>query len=233
MKLTIYGKKEIFKICITGILLVCISIWLVIYIAPFTGLILTLITILIFSGLLAFFRDPIRVIPSENNLLVSPADGVVRDIEVLTNSEENCFLNCENIIRVGIFLSVLDVHINRAPCDIEVEKCMYRKGKYHDARNPLASKENEAMTIFCTASVKGRKFPLIVRQISGAIARRIVCVADRGAKIEKGVKFGMIKFGSRTELFLPGKEFVKIKVKNGDRVFAGETIIAEICNSEH
>jgi len=89
------------------------------------------------------------------------------------------------------------------------------------------------MTIFCTASVKGRKFPLIVRQISGAIARRIVCVADRGAKIEKGVKFGMIKFGSRTELFLPGKEFVKIKVKNGDRVFAGETIIAEICNSEH
>ena len=233
MKLTTYAKKEIFKICIIGILLVCISIWLAIYVAPLTGSILTLITILIFSGLLAFFRDPNRIIPSENNLLVSPADGLIRDIEILTDCEECSFFNDKRIVRIGIFLSALDVHINRAPCDIEVENCMYRKGKYHNARNSLASKENEAMTIFCTASVKDRKFPLIIRQISGAIARRIVCVVDRGAKIEKGVKFGMIKFGSRTELFLPEKEFVKIRVKNGDRVFAGETIIAEICNPKH
>ena len=230
MILTTYGKKEILIICISGILLICISICTGNYLNTVIGYSVAFTIFIISLGLLAFFRDPNRIIPVKQNVIIAPADGVIRDIEILTDSEENYFLNGIEIIRIGIFLSVLDVHINRAPCNIKVKKCVYRKGKYHDARNPLASKENEAMTIFGMASVEKKKFPLIVRQISGAIARRIVCTAKRGLKLKKGARFGMIKFGSRTELFLPKAEFLQIKVKVGDRVFAGETIVAETCN---
>ena len=230
MPLTIYGEKEILTICITGILFLCASICSGIYLNPIAGYSATFIIIVIFIGLLAFFRDPKRVIPLRSNVIVAPADGVIRDIEILTDSEENYFFNGGEIIKIGIFLSVLDVHINRAPCNIKVKKCVYRKGKYHDARNLLASRENEAMTIFGMASVEKNFFSLIIRQISGAIARRIVCTAHRGSKLKKGAKFGMIKFGSRTELFLPKEEFIQIEIKVGDRVFAGETVLAKTCN---
>jgi phosphatidylserine decarboxylase len=111
---------------------------------------------------------------------------------------------------------------------LEVKDKQYRKGKYHDARSPLASKENEAMTIFCESTVEGRTFPLIVRQISGAIAKRIVCEVDVGSKIKKGERYGMIKFGSRTELFLPAEPWMKLSVKVGDKVYAGSSVIASV-----
>jgi phosphatidylserine decarboxylase len=171
-----------------------------------------------------FFRDPRRRIPSDEDAIVSPADGVVKDISIAPSP----FDSNEKFKRIGIFLSVLDVHINRMPSNLMVKDIKYSEGKFHDARSPLAASENESNSLLCDAQFGDLKFPLIVKQISGAIARRIVSEAKIGAKFEKGAKFGMIKFGSRTELYLPEKTEFNISVKVGDKVFAGSTILAKI-----
>jgi phosphatidylserine decarboxylase len=135
----------------------------------------------------------------------------------------------KDVLRIGIFLSVLDVHVNRAPCKMNVEYKFYKEGKFHDARNPMASKENESMMIAGTGRLAedGFTFPLAVRQISGAIARRIVCPVSPGCSLEKGDKYGMIKFGSRTELYLPAGAGFEAAVNIGDKVYGGTTIIAK------
>jgi phosphatidylserine decarboxylase len=125
-------------------------------------------------------------------------------------------------LRIGIFLSIFDVHINRAPCNVKVEKITYKKGGFKDARDPQAGAFNESNDLFLTR--KNEPFDkLIVRQISGAIARRIICEAKEGQELAGGQKFGMIKFGSRTELYVPTGEGVKCLVKVGDKVKAGLT----------
>jgi len=168
---------------------------------------------LIGAGLLAviliwvfcFFRDPERRCPSDRNLLLAPADGQVTDIETV----EDCpaFLRkqeggSEAALRIGIFMSIFDTHINRAPCNVKVEKITYQKGKFKNARNPQSGRVNESndLDLVRTDSPQDR---LIVRQISGAIARRIVCDKVEGMELTGGQKFGMIKFGSRTELYVP------------------------------
>ena len=231
MKLTLFGQSEIIKIILSGILVFAFALFVGVYVNQVVASVLAVVTIVFVVALLAFFRDPERVIPKQENVFIAPADGVIRDIVTLTDCDECAYFDNKPVVRIGIFLSVLDVHINRAPCHIEVEKRIYKKGKYHDARNLLASKENEAMSLFCSASVGDKTFPLLVRQISGAIARRIVCVAEPGSTFKKGEQFGMIKFGSRTELFLPENESIEVNVHVGDKVFAGETIVARVnCN---
>lgn len=233
MKLTSYGSKEWLGGGIIALILFVACLCLVYYGGQAViGYSLAGLVLLIYISVAAFFRDPDRKIPIDSNVLVSPADGVIRDIELLKKAEENTFFDGQGVVRVGIFLSVLDVHLNRAPCNMQVKQKSYRKGKYHDARNPLASKENEAMTISCTASVEDRSFPIIVRQISGAIAKRIVCNVEKGHKLSTGEKFGMIKFGSRTELFIPAEQWITLAVKVGDKVFAGESIIAKITSTD-
>ena len=227
MKLTGYGKKEwlgggIIALIIIAVSLYCMRWDLVI------GISIASFTAVVYFCVAAFFRDPKRNIPNDENILVSPADGMIKDIELLKDADENQFFEGKDTIRVGIFLSVLNVHLNRAPCDMTVKKKSYRKGRYHDARSPLASKENEAMTVFCHAQAAEKKFPAIIRQISGAIAKRIVCKAEEGSEYKKGERFGMIKFGSRTELFLPAEPWMEITVKTGDKVYAGETVVARI-----
>ncbi|MHC4641969.1 MAG: phosphatidylserine decarboxylase [Planctomycetota bacterium] len=167
---------------------------------------------------LAFFRDPYRKPPSDNNLLLAPADGRVTDIEIV---EEDDFIGRETL-RIGIFLSIFSTHINRAPCNVKVEKITYRKGKYKNAANPQSGRINESnnLGLIRTDSPQQR---LIVRQISGAIARRIVCNVSEGQVLTGGEKFGMIKFGSRTELFVPAGENAKCLVRIGDKVKAGLT----------
>jgi len=130
--------------------------------------------------------------------LLAPADGRVTDIETI---QEDNFIGGA-ALRIGIFLSIFDTHINRAPCNVKVEKITYRKGKYKNAMNPQSGRVNESndLNLIRTDSPKDR---LIVRQISGAIARRIVCDKVEGRKLTGGQKFGMIKFGSRTELYVP------------------------------
>lgn len=166
-----------------------------------------------------FFRDPTRPIPEGPGLVVSPADGRVTDI---IEFEEIEWLN-RRVRRVGIFLSVFDVHVNRAPADCRVVYSAEFEGTYHDARSPAASTHNTARTwgFECADGVL-----LIVRQITGAIARRIVVWAELGEHLARGQRFGMIRFGSRTEICLPLDADIAVRV--GDRVKGGSTVIARL-----
>jgi phosphatidylserine decarboxylase len=159
--------------------------------------------------------------------MLSPADGVVKDIGVVSDHGIETFAGQE-ALRIGIFLSVLDVHLNRAPSELKIDFKHYRPGRYFDARSPECAKENEAMTIGGIATADGFEFPMAVRQISGAIARRIVCPVEIGDKIERGAIYGMIKFGSRTELYIPVSKDFEVQVKIGDRVFAGSSTMVKI-----
>ncbi len=165
---------------------------------------------------LNFFRDPPRRIPTEPGAVVSPADGVVTAIEDMAETEHYVG-PCR---RVSIFLNVFNVHINRCPADAGVVDIRYKKGKYLNAMNPESSRVNESNAIWLD-SVHG---PMTVRQVSGAIARRIVCMTTPGECLVRGEKFGMIKFGSRTELYLPPGTEVCVRV--GEKVRGGSTTVA-------
>jgi len=177
--------------------------------------------LLLFSCTVAFFRDPERTVPADPNLIVAAADGTVMDI---TESDENQVLKMKTR-GVGIFLSIFDVHTNRAPIDGRVIYRQHRKGLYFDARRPECSEKNESMTW----AFENPRVTIVVRQITGAIARRIVAWAKIGDELKKGDRFGMIRFGSRTELYLPLN--AELLVKTGDHVFGGSTIIARLSNS--
>jgi phosphatidylserine decarboxylase len=182
---------------------------------------LSLLFLLLFSCTVAFFRDPERTVPADPNLIVAAADGTVMDI---TESDENQVLKMKTR-RVGIFLSIFDVHTNRAPIDGRVIYREHRKGLYLDARRPECSEKNESMTW----AFENPRVTIVVRQITGAIARRIVAWAKIGDELKKGDRFGMIRFGSRTELYLPLN--AELLVKTGDHVFGGSTIIARLSDS--
>ena len=165
---------------------------------------------------LAFFRDPPRRIDAKDGEIVSPADGTVVGVDTLDASpyyDGPCK-------RVAIFLSVLNVHVNRAPAEGTVTAVEYRPGKFLNALKNESSEANESNAL-CMQTPHG---PMTVRQISGAIARRIVCVPKAGETLEKGERYGMIQFGSRTELFLPLKADVLVAPKQ--KVAAGTTIMA-------
>jgi phosphatidylserine decarboxylase len=171
---------------------------------------------------LMFFRDPQRRTIADDRMLLAPADGRIADIETV---DEGDFIGGP-ALRIGIFLSIFNTHINRAPCDAKVEKITYRPGKYLNAMNRLAGKVNESnnLALVRTSSPQDR---LLVRQISGAIARRIVCAAREGQQLAGGERFGMIKFGSRTELYLPASEKIECLVRVGDKVKAGMSPLAK------
>jgi phosphatidylserine decarboxylase len=227
MTLTKYGLREWGISGLIAIVLIAAFVALALCCAPVTGYVLSVLVFICWLALAAFFRNPNRKIPSDSSLMISPADGVVKDIEVVSDHGLEPFAG-QDALRIGIFLSVLDVHINRASADLDVTYKHYRKGRYFDARSAECAKENEAMTIGGTADVNGFKFPMAIRQISGAIARRIVCPVEIGDKILRGGIYGMIKFGSRTELYIPVSDDFDVKVKVGDRVFAGSTVMVKV-----
>ncbi len=177
---------------------------------------------------LAFFRDPYRAVPQNDDILLAPADGRITDIERVDESE---YIGGP-VLRIGIFLSIFNTHINRAPCEVKVSQINYKKGKFKDARDPLAGKVNESNDLKLVRA-KDPADKLIVRQISGAVARRIVCKAETGDMLAGGEKFGMIKFGSRTELYVPLRSDIECVVRVGDKVKAGLTILARyrICRN--
>jgi phosphatidylserine decarboxylase len=179
---------------------------------------LSLLFLLLIFCTLAFFRDPQRTVPADPNLIVAAADGTVMDI---IESDENQVLNTKTR-RVGVFLSILDVHTNRAPIDGRIIYRQHRKGLYLDARRPDCSEKNESMTW----AFENPRVTIVVRQITGAIARRIVAWSEIGDELKKGDRFGMIRFGSRTELYLPLNAELLVKV--GDHVFGGSTIVARL-----
>jgi phosphatidylserine decarboxylase len=166
---------------------------------------------------ISFFRDPQRAAPADPKAIVAPADGTIVEIRTV---HEPYFLNGEATM-VAIFLSVFDVHVQRAPIDGEIKFVKYNKGKFLDARDMNASLENENRVIGLVAA---DGFRVTVRQIAGLIARRIVGWADKGAKLTRGERFGMIRFGSRVELFLPPG--ISVTAQVGDYAKGGETILA-------
>ncbi len=176
---------------------------------------------ILFVFSLAFFRDPQRAIPSDKNVLLSPADGKITDIIELEEAE---FIK-EPAIRIGIFLSVFDVHINRAPCDGIVAYIREQPGKCLNALNSEEASLHNQATIMGMDCPEGPAKKIIIKQITGAIARRIVCAVNIGDKLTGGYKYGMIKFGSRTELYLPKDQNAKIMVEKGQTVRAGTTIM--------
>ena len=169
---------------------------------------------------IAFFRDPERTPPDDPNVIVAAADGTVTDIVEL---DENAVLKSKTC-RVGIFLSIFDVHTNRVPIDGRVVFRQHKPGLFLDARRLDSSDKNESMTW----AFEGSRVTVVVRQITGAIARRIVAWADVGDELKKGERFGMIRFGSRTELYLPLSATILVKV--GDHVAGGATPIARLPN---
>ena len=177
---------------------------------------------LILVWTLSFFRDPSRTVPKEKNLILSPADGTITDIEIV---DESNFIKGP-ATKIGIFLSVFNVHLNRMPCAVKVERINYRKGAFINAMDPNCGKINESNDLWLRR-LNEPKDKILVRQISGAIARRIVCDAHAGQEFTGGQIFGMIKFGSRTELYLPAQSSAKVLVKNGDKVRAGLTVLAK------
>lgn len=179
---------------------------------------LSLIFLILILYTLAFFRDPDREVPADPGSVVAAADGAIADI---VEVEEGDVLKTKTR-RVGIFLSIFDVHTNRAPIAGRVIYREHREGLCVDARRADCSEKNESMTWAFANS----RATIVVRQLTGAIARRIVGWSQVGDELKKGDRFGMIRFGSRTEVYLPLTATVLVKV--GDHVSGGSTIIARL-----
>jgi phosphatidylserine decarboxylase len=164
---------------------------------------------------LFFFRDPERRLPEGENVVVSPADGKVI---VIKDIYEPTYLKQE-VKQISIFLSVFNVHVNRAPIGGAIEDVKYNPGKFHVASADKASLDNEQTAMVITNG----KQKILVKQIAGLIARRIVCYAKPGDAIRKGERYGLIRFGSRVDIFLP--KTAELKVKLGDRIKGAQDII--------
>ncbi len=169
---------------------------------------------------LYFFRDPERNPPSDPKALVSPADGTVLSIEEIQD-EKFLYRPCR---KISIFMSPFNVHVNRAPADGKVTKVEYRPGKYAMAMRDKASDDNERNAVFFECDGSGSEVVFV--QIAGFVARRIVCYVKGGERLQKGQRYGMIRFGSRMEVFLPLE--AEVLVKKSEQVTAGETILAKL-----
>lgn len=206
---TLYEGRWIFAILAGLALLASFLTW---------WLALIFIALIFYS--FAFFRDPERIAPGDPESVVAAADGVVADIVEIEETEV-----LKNMMkRVGIFLSVFDVHTNRAPVDGRITYRQHREGLCLDARSPDCSGKNESMTW----AFENPRATLVVKQLTGAIARRIVGWSKVGDQLRKGERFGMIRFGSRTEVYLPLEAEIIVNV--GDRVVGGATVIARLAD---
>ena len=178
----------------------------------------------VFVVIVWFFRDPDRPTPRGDNRILSPADGIVFDIAEI---EHDDFIGGP-ATRIGIFLSIFDVHVNRVPCSGTVEKIVYKRGAFVSALKAAECSAKNESNFVGIANAGGTGMRIGVKQIAGQIARRIVCDLREGDELVRGCRFGMIKFGSRTELYVPASPAVKIKVKLGTHVKGGETVLVVI-----
>lgn len=181
---------------------------------------LALLPAVVWIWAITFFRDPERPVPEDPNLLVAPADGKVTEIVDLEHDDDIG----GPARRISIFLSIFNVHINRSPCAGTVRSITYRQGRFVNAMRADSGHLNEANTLVFDGE-DGAPSTFVVKQIAGAIARRIVCHAGVGDRLETGQRFGMIKFGSRTELVIPQRAEDEIVVHLGQTVYAGKTIL--------
>ena len=211
---TIFPKihKEGYKFLAISI----IATFVALLFSKFIGFILIILTVWVYY----FFRDPERYSINDESYLVSPADGLITDISERSGPEE---LRLENTTytRVSIFMNVFNCHVNRIPTNGKIEEIYYKPGKFLNASLDKASEENER-NFYKIKSNKNNE-EIIIVQIAGLIARRIVCEAEQGQELKQGDRIGMIRFGSRVDLYFKNK---KVLVKLGQNVVAGESLIA-------
>ena len=210
---TIFPKihKEGYKFLAISILVT----FIILFFSEFLGVIFILITVWVYY----FFRDPDRYSINDDKYLVSPADGLITDISEKSGPEE---LRLENTsyTKVSIFMNVFNCHVNRIPSTGKVEEIFYKPGKFLNASLDKASEENER-NYFKIKLINGEE--IIIVQIAGLIARRIVCEVEQGQELKQGERIGMIRFGSRVDIYFKNKN---ILAKQGQNVVAGESLIA-------
>jgi phosphatidylserine decarboxylase len=175
--------------------------------------------VLLAAFFLWFFRDPHRIIPTGKGLIVSPGDGLVTETASITTTEGA-------LQRVSIFLSVFDVHVNRAPISGTVSRVHYQKGQFLNAMNPVSAERNEQSVVTLRGQSADLGFEITFKQIAGLLARRIVCRCAEGQTVERGERVGLIKFGSRVDVLLPANAELRVKV--GDRVKGGASVLAAV-----
>ncbi len=191
--------------------------------AAFITVVLALISlkVLAFVGLVVtlfiafFFRNPERRTPGDERAVVAPADGVV--IYLGETREEHL---AEEMLKISIFMSVFNVHVNRVPISGRVIDTFYKKGKFLDVRDARATFENEQSGLVLETAEGAR---IVVVQVAGLVARRIVCYAEKGDALTRGKRYGLIRFGSRLDIYLP--KGTELRVAMGDKTVAGETIL--------
>jgi len=215
-----YGLAELVLFSIVCLLSSCLVSFLAVFVHG-TLWILMVPVLLVWSEVIYFFRDPQREVPQETAALVSPADGTITNVEEVDEPD----FPGGRALRISIFLSIFNVHVNRIPRGGKVLQVRYFPGAFLDARNAASAIRNEQLWIDMVEE-NGR--PLRVKQISGAIARRIVCWLKEGETVQKGERLGMIKFGSRTDLLFPSNQAREICVKAGDKVLGGQSILLRV-----
>ena len=195
-----------------------ITTFILLLFSKFLGFVMILITVWIYY----FFRDPERFSINDNNYLISPADGLVIDISEQTGPIE---LQLENttFTKVSIFMNVFNCHVNRIPIEGTIEEINYKPGKFFNASLDKASEENERNYYKVRCNKTNEEIILV--QIAGLVARRIVCEVEQGQSLKQGERIGMIRFGSRVDMFFKNK---KILAKIGQNVVAGESLIASL-----
>ncbi len=198
---------------------VYVGFFLVLYLISFLlGIVyLSLVALLFMSYMAYFFREPELGLKYNINSIISPAQGKVVRID---NDVKNNIIG-KKMSCISIFLSIFDVHVNYVPYDGIVKEVIYKKGLFLNAMNDESSEVNENLSMV----LETEKGPIVIKQIAGLIARRVICYAKKGDRLKKGNKYGIIKFGSRVDLYIP--QNTKIKVSIGDKVLAGITEIAE------
>jgi phosphatidylserine decarboxylase len=180
---------------------------------------LCLIPLLLAAFFLWFFRDPHRAIPTGNGLIVSPGDGRVTETASIATPEGT-------LQRISIFLSVFDVHVNRAPIGGTVSRVQYQRGQFLNAMNPASAERNEQNVVTLRGQGADAGFEITFKQIAGLLARRIACRCATGQTVERGQRVGLIKFGSRVDVLLPANAELRVKV--GDRVKGGASVLAAV-----
>lgn len=237
MKLTPYGKSiwlPALLIAVCLIAAVCAVSRIFPHILTGSGAFaISFLTVCIFLILAALFRDPVRQIPAEPELILSPSDGNVSDIELVKNESLNTpelreMFHGQDVLRIGIRLFVFNVRICRMPAAAEILFKSCKKDTLRETGDGTASvREAETVMLGCKSGAGDVAFPVAVRHFSGSAAKRIVCEATEGASYSKGEPYGLINTGSRTEIYLPCKGF-EVTVKVGGNVFAGVTPLARL-----
>ena len=218
--LTQHGRREWLSATVAAagtcallaVLAVRVSGWLVAAMA---------VPLAVWLWVLWFFRDPERAVPEGEGLFVSPADGRVCDV---TPVGPDSPLGREGV-KVGVFMNVFDVHVNRSPMVARVDRVEHKDGLFLDVRAPDAAERNESTTIHMTHRSGAAEYPVVVRQIAGLIARRIVTALTERQELAAGERIGMIKFGSRVELFVPRELAGEVRVRVGQKVRAGVSVL--------